>query len=213
MSSPISGALAQPFPLLEVRRKVLEVYPLAAKRDYDDATLARLAGVSTADLERLGEDPECVQALADELRAAENDGRLLKSTAMLLMGKALDRIGEQIDTMDAFEVPEVMRPIQKYLDAADRREALLKDKYADLPMVTIIIGSNMTVTTTTQAADVDSVSATESVDAGVIDVEAKRLDVAKPSPSDLKTAAGLDAFALLSSATPLADETGDESWV
>ena len=81
MSTGRDNAVGATEDLSEIQRKVQEVYPLAAKHGYDEATLARLAGVSLADIERLSADAACVQALAAEVVVAENDGRLLAPTA------------------------------------------------------------------------------------------------------------------------------------
>lgn len=180
--------------------KIRELFPIVNARGGTEAELAYLARVSRADVETLSDDPEFVASLAAEVFAAEHDGRLLKPLATVALTKGLNVILSHIDAVDPMEAADLMKAAQRVLDAADRRDALAKDKWDGLKMINVIIGSNMSV-----SAEVLPTPAPKplQVESAATDVQ----DVA-PRPTETPT----DAIAMLSVATPLRDLPGDESW-
>lgn len=186
--------------------QIRQQFPLANLLNADEALLAAIAGVTQTDVERLGNDPAFLKSLSAEIPKAELDGRLLKPLANIIMTKALNRIREHIESVDPVEAAELMKAVQRVLDAADKRDALVKDKYADLKMVNIIIGSNMSMAVTQVGSDAPLVASGTTYD--IQDVETKPAVAAQPRDKDSDSV--LDPVTLLWSAKPLDKTQGDE---
>ena len=186
----------------KTRDRMLSAFPQAVKLGYGPDKLAALVGTTEDECARFGEDPEFQIKLAAEITKAETDGRLLKPMATMLLQKVLERINGQIGEMNAFEAAEVAKPLQRILDAADKRDSLAaKDRYDGLPMLNITIGSNMSM----QVVTVEELG---TVEADATDVVAKIKPAAAPDVEDFGPP--VDAFALLSSAKPMPEHEGDD---
>lgn len=190
----------------KISDQIREHFPLANLLNADEAALAVIAGVPQGDVERLGNDPEFLQTLSAEVRKAELDGRLLKPLANIIMTKGLNRIRELIDSVDPVEAAEFMKPAQRVLDAADKRDALSKDKYDGLKMINIIIGSNMSMAVTPVSVDAPPA---KSMPTHVIqDIDTKPQAAVPCSDGDAESV--IDPLTLLWSAKPLDEAQGGE---
>jgi hypothetical protein len=188
----------------EKRDRIKAAFPLVNRLDGDESMLAAYSGVTIEDVERIGKDADFVAELETEISNAETAGRLAAPIAHLLLLKGLDRIRKQIDTLDAFEAAEVMKPLQRIVDAADRRQALSKNKYADLPMVNIVIGSNMSVTATPVVSDFPGAATATAAQ----DVEIKPSACVTPVPQ-IQTLT-FEAFDMLATARNITNGQGGD---
>jgi hypothetical protein len=167
------------------REKLTAGYPFANALNMESEQWAAHAGVELAALETLTNDPAFMGGLDAENLRAEIDGRLLTPKARRIALKALHLIESQLEGMDAFEAAEILKHMQRLLDAEDRREAAKQHKAENLPVVHwTIIGGNVTfdVTPATPASiEVEPLQAVQDI-------------AAKPTP---------DAIALNFDCTPL----------
>lgn len=117
------------------RNKVTKAYPLADALNLEPAQLATISGVELSVVEALSKDPTFLEELEAEKLRAESDGRLLTPKARRIALKALKLIDSQLDGMDPFEAAEMLKHMQRLLDAEDRREAAKLNKVENLTTV------------------------------------------------------------------------------
>lgn len=154
----------------KIASKVKAAFPRADALGFDIEGLAALSYLPLATVDEYIKQPGVIEELTAEKLRAESDGSLLEVRSLMLTGKVLDRIGAQIDSMDAFEATEVSKPLLRILEAADKRRAALKDDSANLPIFNITIDlSSSRPTISYGASPPDSNS-------GVHDVESRLID-------------------------------------
>ena len=117
------------------RNKIIEQYPLADALDLVPAQWAAISGVELSVVEALSKDPTFLEEIEVEKLRAEVDGRLLTPKARRIVLKALKQIESQLDGMDPFEAAEMLKHMQRILDAEDRREAAKLNKVENLTTV------------------------------------------------------------------------------
>lgn len=127
------------------REKLTRAYPVANALGLESEQWAAHAGVELAALETLTNDPAFMGGLDTENLRAEIDGRLLTPKARRIALKSLNLIESQLGAMDAFEAAEMLKHMQRLLDAEDRREAAKQNKGENLPVINwVITGGNVT---------------------------------------------------------------------
>jgi hypothetical protein len=119
--------------------KIKANYARSETMGHGVAGLAANAGVSIEEVHAEIEKPGALAELAATKVRAESDGSLLEVKAMMAADKGLDRILAQIDTLDAFEVTEVLKMPMRVLEAADRRRASEREEVTKLPIFNITI--------------------------------------------------------------------------
>ena len=107
--------------LLEILRdKLIAAYPSVADRPDGEQALAALLGVSVQEVEAVFALPGTLE-LAEAARVkAEVEGSALEPLAHYTALRLVQRIAAQADTVDAFEAAELIRPIIRVLENADR---------------------------------------------------------------------------------------------
>ncbi|HPW27996.1 MAG TPA: hypothetical protein PLL01_01270 [Rhodoferax sp.] len=127
-----------------IAAKIRAAYPRADAMGLDLQGMADLAELSIEEVHAEIKRPGALAELsAAKVRAGAN-GSLLEVKAMMAADKGLDRILAQIDTLDAFEVTEVLKMPMRVLEAADRRRAAEREDVDKLPTFNITIDLSST---------------------------------------------------------------------
>jgi hypothetical protein len=128
------------------REKLKAAFPVADAMGLEPKQWAAHSGVDVSVLTELANDDSFLAEIETEKKRAEIDGSLLTPKARSIALKALNVIASQLDDMDAFEAAEILKPMQRLLDAEDRRQAAMLDKADSLPIVHWVInGGNVTI--------------------------------------------------------------------
>ena len=119
----------------DVEKKMIAAYPQAADMPNGEAFMAAVCDVTQEEIEARLACPELLARMEAAKIKAEASGKDITPLAQRIARKLLYRIDAQADDVDAFEAVELMKPINRILENAERvrlaeRE---KDEYANLP--------------------------------------------------------------------------------
>jgi hypothetical protein len=79
---------------------------------------------------------------------SEHEGKTIVPVAQKLQLTLLRRIEAEADTVDAAGAAELLRPVNRILENADRVRMNEKSQYSDLPVIHMHISAGMVMTTT-----------------------------------------------------------------
>ncbi|MGJ7508644.1 hypothetical protein [Variovorax sp. GT1P44] len=117
------------------------MYPEVAYLNDAEVVLAAKCGVSLAEVEAVLDLPEMAARLDAAEARAHADGLLVVPLARRVAVKLLQRIDAQADTVDAFEAAELMRPINRILENAERVRLAERTGDENLPVFNFIFGA------------------------------------------------------------------------
>lgn len=118
---------------------------IAAGADASDKDIAARGQVPVEIVEQVGADADFAGDVRRHLLLSQSDGSYLHVKAFKALDLTLDKIVEAIPKADAVLAAELSKVAQRVIDARDRRMALQKDRYADLPLINVVLGSDMRV--------------------------------------------------------------------
>ncbi len=123
------------------------------------AELAALADMS--ETKAIAFAMEHSDAIKAERIRARLSGRAHIATAHRLLGKAFERIDAQLDSADGFEAVELIKPVQRALEAAEKARLAERDKTEHLPVFHITINAGGVQVRAITEADIVDVPAKE----------------------------------------------------
>lgn len=154
--------------------KTLTAYPAVIARGGDETDLAACSGVDLATVERLLDRPDVAARLEAARIKADHEGKTLVPLVRATALKLARRVYAEADTVDAAGAAELLRPMVRILENADRVRLHDKGQYANLPVIHFTIGAGHAITTTVAR----QAPAAELVE----DVTPKEVPSAEPAP-------------------------------
>lgn len=178
-------------------KKTAVAYAVAATWGGDEYDIAALAGLDITIVRKVMEHyPDVLDAT---LRKFEMEGKAAEVIARKAQAELVRRIADVASSADPLEAIDLIKPITRILENADRVRLAERetDKYANLPVIHFTIGAGGAITTTVEAAP-----GIEAVDAVVVDAGGARAGASLVPEID-EQAATEAALALAFDAAPL----------